>query len=154
MCSIELKSTVASSQTSLQTTEFGASPATSVMITENTKKDLKFEPKTLQISASTVAENGKTKDDQFGDSAEDSMPSYHHSKRISLNEVSNKIKLQKIVLGVLLCTLTIGISVPVGIFVARILLDEDTDASAVELHIHQNYCRIHDSSMVGYIART
>ena len=120
------------------------------MTTEEAKTDLKFEPKTLQVSAGAVAQNGKTKDDKFDDNAKDRSMPRHHSKGLSLIEVSNKIKLQRIILGVILCALTIGISVPVGIFVARILLDEDSvaDASAVELRIHQNYCRIHDSFMV------
>ena len=148
MCSVELKSNLASSQT----TEFGAPPkATSDMITVDVKSGLEFEPNTLHVGSSIITKNGKNKEEQFGDNVRESMPHCHPSKGISqtLIEVINKIKLQRIVLGVILCTLTIGISVPTGIFVARILLDEEGDGSAIEFQIHQNYCRIHDSPTVG-----
>ena len=145
---LKLKSNLASSQT----TEFGTPPkATSDMITVDVKSGLGFEPNTLQVGSSIITKNGKNKKEQFGDSVRDSMPYHHPSKGISqtLIEVINKIKLQRIVLGVILCTLTIGISVPTGIFVARILLNEEGDGSAIEFQIHQNYCRIHDSPTVG-----
>ena len=40
-------------------------------------------------------------------------------------EAINKITIQRVVLGIILCTLTVGISVPVGLFVVKVLLRED-----------------------------
>ena len=135
-----------SSWTHNQVVEFGV---TCVKIIANTKRDLEI-PK----PGPRTSQNSKNNDQQFDNNVKDSVIPCHHSghtttpKQISLVEALNsKIKIHKIVLGVLLCTLTIAIAVPAGL-VVRTLLHE-SDASVFEFPIYQNYCKINEPSMVG-----
>ena len=65
----------------------------------------------------------------------------------SLIKALNRIKIRRIVLAVILCVLTVGISVPTGLFVVPILLQQG-DTSTVEFQLHQNYCKIQEPFMV------
>lgn len=137
--------------------EFGV---TSVKITVNVKTDLEFAEISKSVPKTKEGDDtfnqlqwSERKPQSFNDRAKDStIPCHSTTKAAKLKlftEVWNKIKMQRVVLGIILCTLTVGISTPVGLFVIKTLLKEG-NASAVEYQIHQNHCKIHDPSMVGY----
>ena len=107
----------------------------------------KSESKT-QVSANDFSQNSVNKNI---DKAKDAATIPRHQKlsaiRSSLIKIVNEIKIQRVVLGVILCTITIGISVPFGVFAIR-SLNEGVN-STVRLPVYQNYCKIHSSSMVS-----
>ena len=138
-----------------QVVEFGV---TCVKITVNVNSDSEISksgPK-AEVSVNDFSQNSKNKGKQFdvNSNVKDSVISCHHShhtstksKQTSLREALKKVKIQRVILGVLLCGLTIAISVPTG-FAVRTLLQEG-DGSVFELPIYQNYCRINEASTVG-----
>lgn len=130
---------------SKQVVEFGV---TSVKIVANVNSNSKSGTKE-EVSVNGFSQNSKNKGQQFDFNAnvKDSMIPCHHTEQSSLREALNKVKIQRIILGVLLCTLTIAILVPAG-FAVRTLLQEG-DGSEFEFPIYQNYCKINEPSTVG-----
>ena len=108
----------------------------------------KSESKT-QVSANDFSQNSVNKNI---DKAKDAATIPRHQKlsaiRSSLIKIVNEIKIQRVVLGVILCTITIGISVPFGVFAIRSFLNGEA-GSTFEFPIYQNYCKIHSSSEVS-----
>lgn len=124
--------------------EFGV---TSVKITVNLNDDLK-NPKSDQKAQEQTSALSQSSKNEFSCNVENSMAhiAITRAKQLFI-EVLKRITIQRIVLLVILCVVTIGISVPVSLFVVKTFLKED-NVSPVELQIHQNYCKIHESSTV------
>ena len=140
-----------SSWTHNQVVEFGVNCVKIIMNVKNDLEILKSGQK-AEISPNASSHNSKNKGQQFdvNDNVKDSVIPRHHttkSKPILLTEALNKITIQRVILGVLLCTLTVAILVPTG-FAVRTLL-QDGDASEFEFPIYQNHCKINEPSMVG-----
>ena len=125
-----------------QVDEFGAG-VTCMKITMNVNSD-------SEISKPGPKAEVNVNDFDVSGNVKDSVIPCHHttkSKQTSLREALTKVKIQRVILGVLLCTLTIAILVPTG-FTVRTLLREG-DGAEFEFPIYQNYCKINEPSTVG-----